>query len=659
MAPSPTTTSTQVDMFKTLDDTDRVFNQGRRVQFQQLPPVKESSIDSIDSTNGGAPLTTSDPSDPFAALRSKSKSANNSPPASSDRSSSIKHASQLSEPSSLQSAVQIAKFNLALKKLAGSTQGSTPKLDPSTAEFRPAAALQAPAMHTPQTSLGDSQTQDNAAMGLNTFQPQGGESFEGVNPINSPGPNTFAPYAGNVSSQTSNGTPHQYTTFPAQIGGVQAHSQVALPKNNGMTMVNGMSPQPVRSGVNGTSGVTYMRPNGNIPHQLQLQLQQQQQQYIGTGGMAFGIPNGNGVQYDVNNMSQAMIVRDGNSPQQHVNTNEMAFSMPNGHGAQLVNNMNGLNGTNFGTEYGNVAQQHGSGARGFTSVSPSAMNVMPNDARVTAPVANGSNGNSFEQMSMSTLQAHLNLGNQYPQAQSNQTPTFPQGVALPAQYSNQSTPYQPQNNVAMQQQQPAASTPMRSGAATLYGQSTPAPPTSVYSSPGGTATPAQYMASPSHRGRTDPRSYDTRTNVSTEPPPRFDLRTPLPVHQQVFNNVISPSSAGAHLSPRVATASPGHSSSSNSVVDPFNGPALPSVIQPIEPQSAMVLHESAVPVQIRNMRSKQLNELTAGPTGRPRPETALDTSNFPFLESARNAQPTTHCGVVKLKNVSLQCLPVL
>lgn len=659
MAPSPITTSTQVDMVQTLDDTDHVFNQGRRVQFQQLPPVKESSIESIDSTNGGAPLAAFDPSDPFAALRSKSKSANNSPSASSDHSSSINPASQLSEPSGLQSAVQRAKFNLALKKLAGSTQGSNPKLDPSTAEFRPAAALQAPAMHPQQTSLGDSHAQDNAAMGLNTFQPQGGESFEGVIPTNSPGPNTFAPYGGNVANQTSNGTPHQYTTFPAQVGGVQAQSQVAFPRNNGMTMANGMTPQSIRSGVNDITGVPYRVPNGYIPQAHQRQ--QQQQQYIGTSGMAFGIPNGNGVQYDVNNMSQALVVRDGNAPQQNVNTNEMAFSMPNGNDFQHVNNMNGLNGTNFGTEYGNFAQQHGSRARGPSAVSPSAMNGVPNGVRAPAPVANGSNGNPFEQMSMSTLQAHLDLGSQYPQSQPSPKHTFPQGVARSAQYSNQSTPFQPQqNNVVMQQQQQqAASTPVRSGAGSPYGQSTPAPPGSVYSSPGATVARPQHMASPSHRGRTDPRSYDTRANVSTEPPPRFDLQTPVPVHQQVYNSVISPSSAGGQFSPRGATASPGHSSSNNSVVDPFNGPALSSVIQPIEPQSTMVLHESAVPVQIRNMRSRQLNELTAGPTGRPRPEAALGAANFPFLESARNAQPTTHCGVVKLKNVSLRSLPAL
>lgn len=657
MAPSPTTT-TKVGM-RTFDDTDRAFNHNHRVQFEQLPPVKESSIESIDSTNGGAPLATFDPGDPFAALRSKSKSANNSPSASSDRSSSIKHSSQLSEPSGLQTAVQRAKFNLALKKLAGSTQGSTPKLDPSTAEFTPAAALQAPAMHTQPTSLGNTQAQNNANTGSNALQPHdGGESFDGAHPINSPGPNTLPPYLGSVLSQTSNGTPHQYTTFPAQIGGAQAQSQVTLPNyNNGMTIVNGMTPQPVRGGVNGTSGVTYVGPNGNVP--AQQRMQPQLPQYANTGGMTFGVPNGNVAQYDGNNMSQTLVVRDSNLPQQHANdNNEMSCGVPNGNGAQHVNNMNGVNGANFGIEYGNVAQQCGNGAQEIPASSPQAFNGMPIARLGMAHVANGSSGNSFEQMSMSALQAHLDFGSQYPQAQSTPKHTFPQGAGRSAQYSNQSTPYQPPSNVVMQQQQ-SFGTPVRSGAGSPYGQSTPAPPMSVYSSPGGTATPAQYMASPSHRGRTDPRISNTRTNVSTEPPPRFDLQTPVPVHQQVYNNVISPSSAGAQLSPRGATASPGHSSSNNSVVDPFNGPALSSVIQPIEPQSAMVLHESTVPVQIRNMRSKQLNELTAGPTGRPRPEAALDAANFPFLESARNAQPTTNCGVVKLKNVSLRCFPVL
>lgn len=658
---SPHTPSSKVDMVKTPDDTERTFNHGRRVHVQKLPPVKESSIDSLDSTNGGAPLAaTFDPSDPFAALRSKSKSANNSPAASSDRSSSIRHTSQLSEPSGLHPGLQSAKFSLALKKLAESTQRNTPKLDPSTAEFRPAATPQTPAMYAQQTSLGNTQDQTNVAMGLKKFQPQEGDQFDGAATINCPGPNTFLPYTGSVSSQTTNGTPQAYNTFPAQVGGVQAQPQVTFPKNNGMTVVNGTTPQSVRRAFNGAGGLTYSSPNGDIHLQQQLLQQQhqpqQQQQYLNASGMAFGVPNNNGVQYSANNMNQALVVRDGNAPQQHANTTGVGLSAPNSNGAQHVNNMYGFDSGNAGTGYGHVAQQNAIGAQSMSAVSPSALNAMSNSASGMTTVANGSNGSAFEQMSMSTLQAHLDHGSQYAQAQNSATTAFPQGFARSAQYSTQATPFQPQNNAIMQQQQQqqVASTPMRSRAGTAYSQSTPMAPSTVYSSPGGTVTPSQYMASPSYRGRTDPRSYETRTNVSNEPPPRFDLQTPVSVPQQGYGNVMSPSSTAGHFSPRGATASPGQSSSSNSVVDPFNGPALPSVIQPIEPQTAMVLYESAVPVQIRNMRSKQLNELTAGPTGRPRPEAALDAANFPFVESARNAQPTTHCGVVKLKNVSLR-----
>lgn len=651
MTSPPNTTSTQVDMVNTFDDTERSLNHGRRVQFQQLPPVQEGSTESIDSTNGGAPLASFDPNDPFAALRSKSKSATNSRSASSDRSSSIKHASQLSEPSGLQSSIQSVKFNLALKKLAGSTPRSTPKLDPSTAEFRPAATPQASAMYTQQNSLGNSQDPNNVAMGSKTFQPPAGDQLDGAALISSPGPNTFAPYSGGVSSQITNGTPHAYTTFPAQIGGVQAQPQVNFPKNNGMTVVNGTTPQSVRSGFNGTDGVTYTGAGGNIPQQQQLL---QPQQYIGASGMAFGVPNSNGVQYGMGNMNPALVGRDGSGPQQHVTANEAGISAPNSNGAQYVNSMNGFDGGNSGAAFGHMAQQNGSSAQSMSAILPSALNATPNAARGMASVVSGSNGSSFEQMSISTLQAHLDNGSQYAQAQTNATNAFPQGVVHSPQYSAQSTPFQPQNNAIMQQQQQVLNTPRRSVAATPYGQSTPLPPTSVYSSPGGTVTPSRYMASPSYRGRTEPRNYDTRTGVSTEPPPRFDLQTPVPVPQQSYNNGMSPPSAGGHFSPHGAAASPGQSSSSNSVVDPFNGPPLSSVIQPIEPQTAMVLHESGVPVQIRNMRSKQLNDLTAGPTGRPRPEAALDAANFPFLESARNAQPTTHCGVVKLKNVSLR-----
>lgn len=618
MAPSPVTTPPQVNIFKTVNDMDRAFNPARRVQFQKLPSVQESSIESI---NGGAPLTSSDHNDPFLALRSKSKSANNSPSASSDYSACVKEASHLSEPTDLQSSIQRSKFDLGLEELAASTKSSTPKLNPSTAVFTPAAAFQAPATYSKQPSMGNIQNRNNMIVGLNPSQPQGGGSFNGVGPVNPSGPNTFAQHTNVVSGPPANGTPHEYTTFPAQIGGPQMQPLVPFHQNNGVTIVNGMAPQAVRNGVNGTGGMTFSGPNGNGP----------QQHHVNTNGVAFGVTNSNSVQHYVHNMDGVFATRDDNAPQ------------------QPVNNMNELNGRNCAIGLGSGAQQHDNSAQGMAMMTTSVMNGVPSGAYGMLPVANGSNGSSFEKLSMSALQAHLNVGNQYPQAQPNPKPAVPHGVTGPAQSSNLYTPFLPQNDVVMQQR--PVSTPMRSVARTPYGQSTPAPSASVYNSPGGTFTPSQYMPSPSYGGRTDPRNSGTDGNAMTSPPPQFALGSPVRVHQQVCNNVASPSSAGGQFSTHSTAASPGHSSS-NSVVDPFNGPALPGIIQPIEPQTALVLHENAVPVQIRNMRSKQLNELAAGPTGRPRPDVALDAANFPFVESARNAQPTTHNGVVKLKNVS-------
>ncbi|KAG8160882.1 hypothetical protein KVR01_009146 [Diaporthe batatas] len=324
-------------------------------------------------------------------------------------------------------------------------------------------------------------------------------------------------------------------------------------------------------------------------------------------------------------------------PQQYANNTKMDFSAPHGSGPQSFNN----DGQNTGAHYGQVAQ-------GMSSISSPPANGMANDASGMTTVAN-----AFEQMSMSTLQAHLVHGGQYAQAQTNATPTFPQGVASPAQYSAQSTPFQPQSNVVMQQQQQVGNLSSNSGGGPNYVQSTPAPPSTMYNSPGGAVPQARYVAPPSSRGWSEPRKLDTRPNISNEPPPRFDLQTtPTGVSQQGYSNVMSPASTAGTIPPRGTTASTGPSSSANSVVDPFNGPPLPSVIQPIEPQSAMVLHENRVPEAIRRMRSKQLNALTdSGPNGRPRLDVALDAANFPFVESARNAQPGAHCGVIKLKNI--------
>jgi hypothetical protein len=625
---------------------------GRRALVQTLPTVRESSVDSLDSKEGGVPLSdTIPPSNPFAAPWPKSKTASdhqsktveNSPANSSNRSSSIRHSSQLSEPTGLHCGLQTAKYSFAFQKLLAMTEQNTPKLDPSTAEFKPAATQQAPATVAQQ------------AMGSNTVQPKAGDQFDGAATVTDTtlALSTFPHHTGGVSSQAFN-TPQAYNTFPAQSGGFQTKAQVTLQNNHGMTVVNGTTPQSAPGAFNGAGGVSYPVPNGDVNQQQQILQQQQQQQlqlyqqqqYLNPNAMAFGAPNNLGAQYSAN-MSQALVVRDGNAPQQPINTNTtgVGFTAPNGNNPQYANNTNGFDGANTGAGYAYGAQQHGSVPQSMSAFAPQSSNGM-------AAVANGSLASSFEQMSMSTLQAHLDQGNQYAQTRTNMAPALPQSNPLTAQYNL----FDPHVGELMGHNHFANTPMMRPRANTAHSDSTPIASSTMYGSTGGSATPSQYMESPSYRGRTDPRSssYDTRTSVSNEPPPRFDLQTSVPVPQQGYGNVVSPSSSVSQLPSRGTTVSPDQSSSSNSVVDPFNGPAPPSVIRPIEPQSAVVPYEHTVPIEIRNMRSSQLNELTAGPTGRPRPETALDAANFPFVESARNAQPNTQCGVVKLKSVCLR-----
>lgn len=60
-----------------------------------------------------------------------------------------------------------------------------------------------------------------------------------------------------------------------------------------------------------------------------------------------------------------------------------------------------------------------------------------------------------------------------------------------------------------------------------------------------------------------------------------------------------------------------------------------------------------IPEHVRSQRSRALNDLTSGPTGRPSAVEALDSNNFPFVETARVIAPDACTnGVVKLKNVS-------
>jgi len=84
------------------------------------------------------------------------------------------------------------------------------------------------------------------------------------------------------------------------------------------------------------------------------------------------------------------------------------------------------------------------------------------------------------------------------------------------------------------------------------------------------------------------------------------------------------------------------------------GPVIPYQGQP----QAMTVYQ-AVPDHIKLQRSALLNDLTAGPTGRPTLEQALDPKNFPFMQSSDQSSPGNSHGVVKLKNVSFFFFPFL
>ena len=67
-------------------------------------------------------------------------------------------------------------------------------------------------------------------------------------------------------------------------------------------------------------------------------------------------------------------------------------------------------------------------------------------------------------------------------------------------------------------------------------------------------------------------------------------------------------------------------------------------------QTTVINH--SIPQEIKNQRSKDLNNLTQGTHDRPTFQQAMDPITFPFIETARQCGPADH-GVVHLKNVSV------
>lgn len=302
------------------------------------------------------------------------------------------------------------------------------------------------------------------------------------------------------------------------------------------------------------------------------------------------------------------------------------------------------------------------------------------------------------------------------QSQQQLMPTFPQGgpayqpapqqqqqqhtfPVLAAQNENGGYTVQPQGLTTQppQQQQPLTGggmqTPGRHGEGSSTGRFTPGtyrftPTQGSNASSETTRSPASAVIT-GYPPSTEPRSFAPRTNglAPREPPPRFALQVaPAPAQQQqqqqqtvthpqysapveavVQNQVHQLDDGGGRVGPSQQEqqqhqhgAALQHTFPSSQVitsnfdnVDPFRTVELSSVIQPIEPVSnALVVQVHPVPEYVRNQRSKELNELTAGPKALPTIEMALHPDYFPFMEGPRNAQPCPTWGVVKIKNVS-------
>lgn len=289
---------------------------------------------------------------------------------------------------------------------------------------------------------------------------------------------------------------------------------------------------------------------------------------------------------------------------QYASGNTMAVSM-NDHSTGIVadHNPNGFDGL--------VNQNNG------ITTKPSIGGANSSTFQQSLNVIKGANGMTFDVSSGKGMQQQ-----QQQQQQGTQTPMRNDGMSSPLRFTPSSYRFTPHSSVT----------------------------SSTLGSPVGSAT--------SIPAYTEPRNFAPRTNgtITSDPPPRFVLRTPAPILQNLDhgNGVITPSHSGnerIHITPDRSLGSTFDNGSRG--FDPFRVTELPSVIKPIEPLSnALVLHNNYVPDYIRQQRSKQLNELTNGPTQRPTAEVALDTANFPFVEGARNAQATPGYGVVKLKNVS-------
>ncbi|KAL1846485.1 hypothetical protein VTK73DRAFT_280 [Phialemonium thermophilum] len=155
-------------------------------------------------------------------------------------------------------------------------------------------------------------------------------------------------------------------------------------------------------------------------------------------------------------------------------------------------------------------------------------------------------------------------------------------------------------------------------------------------------------------------------SVISEPVSKFVPKTPAPSPASKAAKPVTPAAPEpvAYPAPGPGPVVPRMMGSGPLVpVSTGNGPVLPPMMMmptvpafPFSPQNLapelglapLVGHP--VPNTIKVLRSQHLNRITDGPIGRPTLDVALNAENFPFIESARQAEPVNY-GVIKIKNI--------
>jgi hypothetical protein len=161
------------------------------------------------------------------------------------------------------------------------------------------------------------------------------------------------------------------------------------------------------------------------------------------------------------------------------------------------------------------------------------------------------------------------------------------------------------------------------------------------------------LANPSYH-QTEPRNFAPRIGaapVFLPPPPTFNLGG----GSATYKPYTSSQTTASDSDPFSTTSSP------ERAIAPTNSQALTLPMVPEDGQLSLIRHQLAygpVPMEIRAIRSDQLNKLTEGMVGLPTLDVALNADNFPFIESCSQAEAVSH-GVIKIGNVSLSIFPML